>query len=82
MRIQVRQDGTSMDAAHGHPSGLNVLSALVPNLNDEHTFFGSFYRRVTAADSSTYQIWVACDTSNRFDAEDGFLYVQSIQYPT
>ncbi len=77
-----RQDGSNLGNAFNYGSdnvaiGDNILVAA----NDIHTFTGTFFRRVTATDTSDYELFLVAGDNSRFQALQGFMYVESIQYP-
>jgi hypothetical protein len=83
LSVQARQDGANLDNSMAFLTP-NVIDQgdVIPSVNDEYTFTGMFWRRVTSSDTSDYEIFATADDNSRFDFVYGHLYVESIQYPT
>ncbi len=81
--IQAREDGNSLGGPFDitDPNGVSQ-GDIIPAVDDEHVFSGSFWRRVTVSDSSAYQVFIAVGDNSRFEFLRGNLFVHSIQYPT
>jgi hypothetical protein len=82
VQITVREDGNNLSTVFSYGSGNTGIADTIAAASDQHQFGGMFWRRVTASDSSAYQIFIDADDNSRFTANRGHLYVRSIQYPT
>ncbi len=81
--LRAREDGNNLDTAMAFSTPNRVDQGdVMPLINDEHVFTGMFWRRVTSADSSAYEIFAVAGDNSRFSFVRGHLYVESIQYPT
>ena len=80
--IRMREDGNNMANEFAYGTNDTGIADIIPAVSDRHNFTGSFFRRVTATDTSEYEVFITAEANSRFTIEEGFLYVQSIQYPT
>ena len=78
-----REDGNALAGHFNYGTDNTAIGeVLLPTLNDIHTLTGTWFRRVTSSDTSDYELTISAGSNTRFRMLDGFMYVESIQYPT
>ena len=82
LSIIPREDGTNLSTWFRYDGTNTGIPVIIPAVNDIHTFGGMFWRRVTATDTSAYQIFITAGDNSRFQIINGHLFCRSIQYPT